>query len=91
VLGCPVEGTASNLIEEIRVGDVKALIMPAGEPVEMQIEAYGAGVFNLHYFTPERPAPVRFGPVGIQPRDLFTFSSSNMALVSRGQSPERVG
>jgi CRP-like cAMP-binding protein len=93
VLGCPVEGTASNLIEEIRVGDVKALILPAGEPVEMHIEAYGAGAFNLHYFTPENSGVARFGPVGIQPGDLFTFTASRsleMALVAHGHSSERV-
>src|SRR5436190_2020244 len=33
VLGCPVEGVASNVVDEIRVGDVKALIFPAGEAV----------------------------------------------------------
>ena len=29
VLGCPVEGTASNVVQEIRVGEVKALFFPA--------------------------------------------------------------
>jgi hypothetical protein len=94
VLGCPVEGTASNLIEEIRVGDVKALILPADEPVEMHIEAYGAGSFSLHYLTPEKPAPVRFGPVGIRPGDLFTFTASGScetALVAYYGQPARKG
>jgi CRP-like cAMP-binding protein len=81
VLGCPVEGTTSNLVDEIRVGDVKALIVPAGEPVEVRIEAYGAGSFNLHVFTPELATPVRFGPVPIQPTDLFTLRLPSVALV----------
>jgi hypothetical protein len=80
VLGCPVEGTASNLVDEIRVGDVKALIVPAEEPVAVRIEAYGAGSFNLHVFTPELAAPVRFGPVPIQPKDLFTLRLPALAL-----------
>ena len=80
VLGCPVEGATSNLIDEIRVGDVKALIVPAGEPVEVRIEAFGAGSFTLHVFTPERAAPVRFGPVPIQPRDQFMLRLPAVAL-----------
>lgn len=87
LLGCPVEGTASNLIEEIRVGDLKALILPTDEPVEMRIEAYGAGSFNLHVFTPEHPSPVRFEPVAIQPGDRFVFSLPAMALSSGGRAP----
>jgi len=80
MLGCPVEGTASNLVEEIRVGDVKVLILPADEPVEMGIEAYGAGSFHLHVFTPESSSPVRFEPVPIQPGDRFTLSLPDMTL-----------
>lgn len=80
VLGCPVEGAASNLIEEIRVGEVKALIVPADESVEMHIEAYGAGSFNLHVFTPEQAGPVRFGPVAIEPEDRFVLRLPEMAL-----------
>src|SRR6266566_4250107 len=52
VLGCPVEGTASNVVEEIRVGEVKALFFPAGEPVEMRIAAREPGWFTLDVFTP---------------------------------------
>jgi hypothetical protein len=84
VLGCPVEGTTSNLVDEIRVGEVKALIVPAGEPVEVRIEAIGAGSFNLHVFTPELAAPIRFGPVPIQPRDLFTLRLPSAALAKDG-------
>jgi CRP/FNR family transcriptional regulator, cyclic AMP receptor protein len=80
LLGCPVEGTAANLIEEIRVGDVKVLIFPAGEPVEVQIQAYGAGSFNLHVFTPEESSPVRFDPVAILPGDRFVLNLPGMSL-----------
>lgn len=86
LLGCPVEGMASNLIEEIRVGEVKALILPAGEPVEMRIEAYDAGCFNLYVFTPEGPSPVRFDPVAIQRGDRFTLRLPAMALSPNGNA-----
>jgi|SRR5580698_481185 hypothetical protein len=87
VLGCPVEGTASNLVDEIRMGDVKALIVPAGEPVVVRIEAYGAGSFNLHVFTPDLAAPLRFGPVPIQPRDLFTLRLLPSVALAKGEPP----
>ncbi len=91
VLGCPVEGATSNLIDEIRLGDVKALIVPAGEPVEVRIEAFGAGSFSLHVFTPQRAAPVRFGPVPIQPRDRFTLRLPALELAKSGlRDAERV-
>jgi CRP-like cAMP-binding protein len=74
MLGCPVEGSAANLVEEIRIDDIKVLIFPADEPVEMNIQAYGTGTFGLHVFTPETSAPIRFDPVAIQPGDRFRFS-----------------
>lgn len=74
VLGCPVEGVAANTIEQIRVGDVKALIFPADEAVSMRIEASRPGDFTLHVFVPEAPGPRRFGPVSIDPRDEVTLS-----------------
>lgn len=80
VLGCPVEGTAPNLIEEIRLGEIKALVVPAGEPLELQIGAFGGGAFNLHVFTPEHTSPVRFGPIPIQPTDRFTLRLPEMTL-----------
>src|SRR5262249_10867743 len=69
VLGCPVEGVASNIKDEIRIGDVKALFFPAGESVELNIAAQEAGSFTLHVFVPARTHPVRFGPVSISPKD----------------------
>jgi CRP/FNR family cyclic AMP-dependent transcriptional regulator len=82
MLGCPVEGTAPNLIQEIRVGDVKALIFPAGQLVEVQIHAHGAGSFKLNVFTPEASAPVRFDPVAILPGDRFVLTLPGMCLSS---------
>ena len=80
LLGCPVEGSAPNLVDEIRAGDVKALILPADEPAEVRIDAYGAGSFQLHVFTPASPSPFRFDPVAIQPGDRLTLSLPEMAL-----------
>ena len=69
VLGGPVEGSAANVVEQIRVGDVKALFFPAGEPVEMRIAAHEPGWFTLDVFTPTNAAPHHFGPVAIDPYD----------------------
>ena len=74
VLGCPVEGSAANLVDEIRVGEVKALILPAAEPVCMRITAREPGSFTLHVFVPGREGPVRFGPVAVRPEDDVTLS-----------------
>lgn len=69
VLGCPVEGTAANVVEQIRVGDVKALFFHAEEPVEMQIAAREPGWFTLDVFTPTSKAPYHFGPLAVDPQD----------------------
>jgi hypothetical protein len=79
VLGCPVEGTAANVVEQIRVGDVKALFFPAGEPVEMRIAAREPGWFTLDVFTPASAEAHHFGPVAIDPRDdVRLFISGGM-------------
>jgi CRP-like cAMP-binding protein len=75
VLGCPVEGTASNVVEQIRVGDVKALFFPAGEPVDMKIAATEPGWFTLDVFTPTSRLPYHFGPVAVDPRDDVHLSA----------------
>jgi hypothetical protein len=75
VLGCPVEGTAANVVEQIRVGDVKALFFPAGEPVDMKIAASEPGWFTLDVFTPARAEPYHFGPVAVDPRDDVRLSA----------------
>ena len=69
VLGCPVEGTAANTVDQIRVGDVKALFFPADEPVDMQIAALEPGWFTLDVFTPSGVAPCHFGPLAVDPSD----------------------
>ena len=74
VLGCPVEGTASNVVEQIRVGDVKALFFPAGEPVDMRIAAREPGWFTLDVFTPASGTPHHFGPVAVGMHDDIRLS-----------------
>ena len=69
VLGCPVEGIASNAVHEFRVGDVKALFFPADEPVEMRIAALAPGSFTLDVFTPSKSEAFHFGPAPISPDD----------------------
>jgi CRP/FNR family cyclic AMP-dependent transcriptional regulator len=74
VLGCPVEGTALNTVHEIRVGEVKALFFPAGEPVDMNITAKAPGCFTLDVFVPSRVGPIHFGPVEVDPSDKVTLN-----------------
>lgn len=66
MLGCPVEGTASELLAEIRVGDVKALVVPSDAAVEVRIAAREVGAFTLSVLTPYS-APRRFPPRDIEP------------------------
>ncbi len=80
VLGCPVEGSAANAIEEIRIGEVKVFLLPADEPVELAISAYGAGEFNLHVFHPDAAGPLHFGPVEIREEDSFRLSLPGFRL-----------
>jgi CRP/FNR family cyclic AMP-dependent transcriptional regulator len=82
VLGCPVEGTAPNTIDQIRIGDVKALFFPANEPVDMKIAALTPGCFTLDVFTPSRATPDRFGPVAVDPSDSvrMTLRSGEVRL-----------
>jgi CRP/FNR family cyclic AMP-dependent transcriptional regulator len=74
VLGCPVEGAAANVVDQIRIGDVKALIFPADERVDMQIAAREPGDFTLHVFTPSALKPYRFGPVPVDANDSVRLS-----------------
>lgn len=66
ILGCPVEGLSEQAQGIIRMGDVKAVLLPAGR-AGMRVAADAAGDFTLHVFTPETGQPVRFGPVGLDP------------------------
>jgi len=87
VLGCPVEGSAVNLVNQIRVGDVKALFFPANEPVDMLIAAQEPGWFTLDVFTPSSAEPRRFGPVAVAPADSvhMTLVSGQVALHHGGR------
>lgn len=69
VLGCPVEGFSPDLIDALRVGDTKVLLLPVGCDVELRARARGS--FTLHVFVPDRPVPFAFGPVDILPSDRF--------------------
>ena len=85
VLGCPVEAVADNIHEQIRVGEVKAVILPADEPVDMRIVASEAGRFTLHLFTPGSPSPRRWGPEAITPDDDVRLSlRAEVAELSAG-------
>ena len=74
VLGCPVEAVADNIHEQIRVGEVKAVFLPADEPVDMRIVASEPGRFTLHLFTPGSSSPRRWGPEAISPSDDVRLS-----------------
>jgi hypothetical protein len=69
-------------VDQIRVGDVKALIFPAGEPVEMHIAAMEPGWFTLDVFTPSSQEPYHFGPVAVDPQDkvLMTLLQEGVTL-----------
>ena len=71
VLGCPVEGSGPDVISQIRVGEAKALLLPADEAAAMDIVAQQRGRFTLHVFRPDMEKPVGFGPLEIQPEDGF--------------------
>jgi CRP/FNR family cyclic AMP-dependent transcriptional regulator len=86
VLGCPVEGTAENVVDQIRVGDVKALVFPAGEPVEMKIAAQEQGSFTLDVFTPFYSWPSHFGPIPVGPGDNIS-----MTMLSGEVTLRRIG
>ena len=87
ILGCPVESSGPDTLEVIRLGDVKAVLLPSSGQVELGIEAWGGGEFQLHVFHPARfsggpPRALRFDPVPIQPHDRFTLSLPD-ALLTR--------
>ena len=95
ILGCPVEGSGADALEVIRVGDVKAVLLPASGPVELEIGAYGAGQFQLHVFHPAMfgdsgPRALRFAPEPIQPDDRFTLSLPD-AVLTRHARPDASG
>ena len=92
ILGCPVEGSAARALGVIRLGDVKAVLLPSSGPVEMGIEAWGAGEFQLHVFHPAlfgtgAPRALRFNPVPIQPNDRFILSLPDAILTRQIPAP----
>ena len=80
VLGCPVEGISPSTVEQIRVGDVKALFFPADGPFEMNIRATEPGSFTLDVFTPSAFVPYHFGPVRIDPADKISMISDSAGI-----------
>ena len=92
ILGCPVEGSAAGVLDVIRLGDVKAVLLPSSGPVEMGIEAWGAGEFQLHVFHPAlfgtgAPRALRFNPVPIQINDRFILSLPDAILTRQIPAP----
>jgi hypothetical protein len=73
-------------VDEIRVGDVKALFFPAGEPVGMRIDATESGSFTLDVFTPYAAGPYHFGPVPADPGDniRLTLAGGEISLLRCG-------
>jgi CRP/FNR family cyclic AMP-dependent transcriptional regulator len=89
VLGCPVTGSSADAIEVLRVGEVSAAILPAAGDASLDIEAYGAGQFQLHVFDPRHfvggeAKPMRFEPVPIQPADRFRLTLPDAVLTREG-------
>ena len=79
---------ARNIHEQIRVGEVKAVFLPADEPVDMRIVASEPGRFTLHLFTPGSPSPRRWGPEAISPvDDVRLFLLEDAAELSAGGVP----
>src|SRR5262249_15258767 len=87
ILGCPVEGIATNALGEIRMGDVKALLLPADEAVDMRIAAFAPGSFTLDVLTPTHAQAVRFGPEPICPEDsvALRLDCDTVALIRDGR------
>lgn len=95
ILGCPVEGSGADALEVIRLGDVKAVFLPAEGPAELAIDAWGEGQFQLHVFHPGLfadgpPKALRFEPVPIQPRDRFTLSLPDAVLTRHARTGGRL-
>jgi hypothetical protein len=91
MLGCPVEGSTPSLLAEIRVGDVKALVVPSDAAVEIRIAAREAGAFTLNVLTPYS-APRRFPRRDIEPGDDVRVHLQHGAVrfrSSRGTPPGR--
>jgi CRP/FNR family transcriptional regulator, cyclic AMP receptor protein len=80
VLGCPVEGAAANALGQIRVGEAKAILLPAGEDVALDIIARQNGDFTLHVFHPDAQSPLGYGPLAIEPADRYQLRISGPSV-----------
>jgi CRP-like cAMP-binding protein len=79
VLGCSVEGYSRQLIEQIRIGDVKAPILPADQSFEVDILADQPGSFTLTVLTPGGERPVQFGPLAVNRESRFQLNVPRLA------------
>jgi hypothetical protein len=79
VLGCPVEVSGAAIVEVIRVGEVKVIVLPAADAAELSIRARAAGSFQLQVLRPECQT-VCLPPVAIQPDDRFVLSFPEVRL-----------
>lgn len=90
ILGCPVEGLSEQAQGLIRMGDVKAILLPAGR-AGMRVAADVPGEFTLHVFTPEAAAPTRFGPVNLAPdQDCLLEIGRTVSLTRDGEPIQRL-
>jgi CRP-like cAMP-binding protein len=80
ILGCPVIGVAPNVLGEIRVGEAKALLLPAEEDVCLDIVATDNGSFTLGVLTPDAQEPVGFGPLPIRICDHYQLRLNHGAV-----------
>jgi hypothetical protein len=85
LLGCPVEWAAPEAVAEIRVGEVKALVVPADRPLELEFVAVGKGAFSLQVLTPYSLESHRFAPRAIEPGDRFRVVLDRGAVSLRGR------
>jgi hypothetical protein len=83
VLGCSVEGYSRQLIEQIRIGDVKAPILPADQSFEVDILADQPGSFTLTVLTPGGERPLQFGPLAVNREIRFQLKCTPACLTLR--------
>jgi hypothetical protein len=90
VLGCPVEGVSPEAAGVVRMGDVKAVFLPAGR-AKMQVAAERAGSFTLHVFTPGGAGAAKFGPVELTPGQdcRLDIAGGAISLTRDGESMPR--
>ncbi|MBM3734466.1 MAG: cyclic nucleotide-binding domain-containing protein [Acidobacteria bacterium] len=88
VIGCPVEGVAADSIGEIRLGEVKAVILPSRSKTGLRLQALESGEFTLDVLRPEGGGPIRFGPMPLDPgEDCRLDLSSGEPMLYRNGIP----